>query len=71
MWWWPLLLAGFIVSLGLGFALGSWSEWFPRAKSRPCPICDGRGTTNLMSSGGAPQRCGICRGTGLHPGRLM
>jgi len=70
MWVWPLCLVILVVGLALGFGLACWSDYFVRSKGRPCPICDGKGTTHLMAAGGAPQRCGVCRGTGLHPGRL-
>jgi hypothetical protein len=41
------------------------------AGPRPCPICDGKGVTHLMAAGGRAQVCGVCRGTGLHPGRIL
>lgn len=38
-----------------------------RRRYDPCPLCGGQGTTHLRTAGGQPQRCGICRGTGLVP----
>jgi hypothetical protein len=57
--------------LAIVVALLWW--WPPRGKRLclfQCPICDGKGVTGLTAASGAPQRCGVCHGTGKYPGPL-